>query len=412
MSSIFKRIARRLDAADYYIDAQFRRLRRRYRPSPVQIIPFDGHGTPQTLYFGGRLLEGAAITKAQESDELWDNLRAMYQRILTREVPRALVYADFAGGRLETETDQEGYYNFELHLAAPLDTAAEPWQQVELTVPVQPGVVEPVVETGRVLVPTPAAEFGVISDIDDTILQTFATSWIKMTLTILMNNARTRLPFPGIAAFYQALQRGGAGNAFNPFFYISSSPWNMYDLLGDFMDLNAIPRGPLFLQDFGIDENKFFAGGHSSHKMAQIRRVLTTHGRLPFILVGDSGQHDPEIYLEAVESFPGRIQAVYIRDVSDDVRRSSVQAIIARAAELGVPMLLVPDSDAAAAHAAGFGWVAPASLPAVAENVEQDKGPAQKIEEAIEEVAEEVGKEVRERVSDADDTRPETGPNK
>ncbi len=401
MSSILKRIARRLDAADYFIDHQFRRLRRRYRPSPVQIIPFDGHGTPQTLYFGGRLLEGKAIAEAQETDDLWDNLRAMYQRILTREVPRAQVYADFAGRRLETETDQEGYYTFELHLAAPLDAAAEPWQQVELIVPVQPGVIEPVIESGRVLVPPAAAEFGVISDIDDTILQTFATSWIKMALTILMNNARTRLPFPGIAAFYQALQRGGAGNAFNPFFYVSSSPWNMYDLLADFMDLNDIPRGPLFLQDFGIDENKFFAGGHSGHKMAQIKRVLTTHGALPFILVGDSGQHDPEIYLQVIENFPDRIRAVYIRDVSDDVRRSSVQAIIARAAELGVPMLLVPDSDAAAAHAAGFRWIAPASLPAVAENVEQDKEPANKLEQVIEEIAEEVRGEEGGRIDPA-----------
>ena len=71
-----------------------------------------------------------------------------------------------------------------------------------------------------------------------------------MAKLTLLHNAHTRLPFEGVAGFYQALQRGRDGEAYNPVFYVSNSPWNLYDLLEDFLDVHGIPRGPLLLRDW------------------------------------------------------------------------------------------------------------------------------------------------------------------
>ena len=222
----------------------------------------------------------------------------------------------------------------------------------------------------EVILPGADARFGVISDIDDTLLVTQATSLLKMMRLTLLESSESRVAFPGVAAFYEALHDGT-----NPFFYVSSSPWNLHEFLQDFMRLKGIVSGPLLLRDFGLDENKLVAGPHLEHKLAQIRRVMDRFPTLPFVLVGDSGQRDPEVYDRIVEAYPGRVLAVYIRDVSDGVRDRAVQDIAARLAGQDVDMLLVPDTLAAARHAASRGWLDEAALARVAEDVGRELAP-------------------------------------
>ena len=109
----------------------------------------------------------------------------------------------------------------------------------------------------------------------------------------------------------------------------------LYDLLTDFL---AIPEsaGPLLLGDFGLDDEKLIHSPHDEHKHQQIQRVFDTYPSLPFVLIGDSGQRDPEIYLEVVRTAPARVKAVIIRDVTTPQRDSAVQKIAASIAELGL----------------------------------------------------------------------------
>ncbi len=184
-----------------------------------------------------------------------------------------------------------------------------------------------------------------------------------MRLTLL-ESATTRVAFDGVAEFYQALHEGG-----NPFFYVSSSPWNLYEFLTDFMRLNQIVPGPLMLRDFGIDETKFIAGSHQQHKLEQIRSVIDLYPTLPFILCGDSGQDDPEIYATITDEYSDQIRAIYIRDVSDRWRNASIQLLIEHLKMKNVDMLLVPDTLAAATHALAQGFIQNATLPAIEQAV-------------------------------------------
>lgn len=319
------------------------------RTDPLMIQAYRGFGSTDEVLVWGRVLEDDGRRDVSDRDTVWQNLVASYKRFETDEVPGARVVARFAGAEAEAVTDDEGYFEIRLRPAVPIPTDAA-WHTVALEL-TEPAADAPVHDTGEVLLPAPSAQFGVISDIDDTVLRTDATNLLQTVRLTFLRNAHTRTPFEGVAELYRALE----GEAGNPFFYVSSSPWNLYDFMVDFFELNDLPAGPFLLRDMGIDASKFIVGSHDDHKLAQIERVLAAYPELPFVLIGDSGQHDPEIYRQAIADFPGRVRAAYIRDVSMGDRETEVVEIAAEVTAGGVDMVLVADSHAALDHARSIG---------------------------------------------------------
>lgn len=347
----------------------------------ILIQPYQWYGTREKLMVRGRVLANKGLRSGLDDDTLWDNMLNAYRRFNTDEIPYAKVRATFGRTHVDLTCDDEGYFEGEIELprhhikAAPLHEVS-----VQLLYPERE---EPVTAVAPVIVPPFSAEFGIISDIDDTILQTHATNWLRAARLTFLGNARMRMPFPGVASYYQALRDGRSGKANNPFFYVSSSPWNLYDLLTDFMELQEIPAGPLLLRDLGIDETKFITTSHSTHKKDQIEGILNTYRMMQFVLIGDSGQHDPEIYTEIVEAFPHRIRAIYIRDVSDDERDAETLALAEKAIEHGVPMLLVGDSLVAAQHSAEINLIRADALTEIASDTLSDSLAPSPIEQLI-----------------------------
>jgi len=354
---------------------------------PVMMIPYRGFGTKERLFLKGRTLEDKGIAAAEDDDTLWENLHATYLRFASDELPGVRVHAHFQDETWEVVTDEEGYFDFALEPAR-TPAVTQQWHEVRLTLPdLSPtgATGQPVQALAEVLTPTIMSTVGVISDIDDTIVATHATNVMKMARVVFLNNARTRLPFAGIAAFYRALHRGANGAEANPIFYVSSSPWNLYDLLVDFLAIHDIPAGPLFLQDYGLDPGKLITISHRKHKLAAIKRILLTYPMLPFILIGDSGQEDPEIYTEVVRAYPGRIRAIYIRDVSPAKRETAVQTLIKEAHRHTVEMLLVPDTLAAAHHALQRGFIHSDALAAISQEKHKDAAAPSDLELLVEE---------------------------
>lgn len=353
-----------LYGAEVRFDQARRRLRRRLRRiGPLEILPYRGHGTEQEVYLMGRVLEAKGIHRATRHDTLWRNFVHTVRRFASDEVPGVAVRARFYGDEQTVTTDEEGYFRFRLHPRQPVPTGAA-WHDVPLELVDAPGGTS-VTARGQVVIPPVDAAFGVVSDLDDTVLQTGATNLWRMARLTFFSNAHTRLPFEGVAAFYRALLAGPSGRGHNPIYYVSSSPWNLYDLLEDFLSVNGIPAGPLLLRDLGLEATHLLKSSHHVHKLTQIRGVLALYPKLPFILIGDSGQADPEIYRQVVEEHAGRILAVYIRDVATPERGAVVQALAQTVRGAGVPFLLVPDTEAAARHALAQGFVAPEALPEV-----------------------------------------------
>jgi phosphatidate phosphatase APP1 len=350
---------------------------------PIQIVPYRSYGTVNRLYLKGRVLEHKNIAAAGDKDTILNNLVNMYKRFESDEVPNAVLRVKFQDQEHQMVTDEEGYYMINLEPSYPIETE-DIWHEVEVELIKAPIPFEENLKaTSEVLVPPLDAEYGIISDIDDTIVETSATNVLAMSRTVFLHNAKTRLPFAGVSAFYRSLQLGKNGKRNNPFFYVSSSPWNMYDLLKEFMDLNDLPAGPLLLRDFGLQENKFFSsGGHMGHKFKEIENILLTYPKLNFVLIGDSGQEDPKIYQEVVKQYPGRVLAVYIRDVQLPEREQIAVKIKEELSKDKIEMIVLDNAEEAAEHAAKIVLIFSESIPEIKEEKEKDKGQIPGKEEA------------------------------
>jgi phosphatidate phosphatase APP1 len=362
-----RRDQRLLDRAISEAEAAFDwaryRLRRRREAGRFHIQAYRGHGTGDRLYLSGRVFSGSPVPAANHDDSRVRNLWHTVRRLGSDEVPAAVIRATVDGVSETALADDTGYFE----VAIPVETRCgtdEVWREVAIEL-LDPEPPDPVTAAGLAIVPPGQARFGIISDIDDTVIETDVANLIRMLRLVLLTNAHTRLPFAGVAAFYRALHDGTAGHFTNPVFYVSSSPWNFYDLIVEVFEVHEIPVGPLFLKDYGLARDLLLSRGHMEHKLTAIDHIFETHPGLRFVLVGDSGQKDPEVYHETVKRHSDRVEAIYIRDVSNPERDEEVHAIAADISGYGVEMVLVQDTLAAAEHAAARGLIDPAAIPEI-----------------------------------------------
>lgn len=337
-------LKRTLHRAAHALDRQLDRRRRLAPPGRVIISPYRGFGRGHEMLVRGRVLVQKDVTRTAGAEPLWRSVVNTYRRFASDEIAGARVRATYRDAVVETVSDDEGHFQI---LITPRELANHTlWHEVGLELPDHNSTC-----VAHALIPSAAAQYAVISDIDDTVVVTNATSLVGMARSVI-RNAASRLPFEGVADLYRALHRD-----VNPIFYVSSSPWNLYELLHEFMDLNGIPHGPMLLQDWGIDEKTMILASHEEHKLAQINTLLDFYPELKFVLIGDSGQHDPEIYLRVIQAHPNRVLAAFIRDVTPDLRDHAVAAILKQSNAAGVEMLYVRDSSEALVHARRIGLV-------------------------------------------------------
>ncbi|SMB95028.1 App1 family protein [Deinococcus hopiensis] len=322
--------------------------------------PYVGWGTPVFVELTGRVLLPRALAPARTADPHWHNFRNILRRLLSREVGGVQVTGTLGEATASGVSDADGYFTlvFEPGEGGPF---SEGWHEARLSIGGRPGRTRADVQViGK-------ARFGVISDLDDTVIRSDVTSVPRMLLTSLTGNARTRLPFPGVSALYRALTRDlrGGEETRNPIFYVSSSPWNFFDLLWQFLDYRRIPPGPLFLRNWGVE----LLRGHGGHKHEVIERLFSRFPELNFVLIGDSGEQDPEIYAEVVRRHPGRVLGVYIRDVTETGRDEGVRKLREEVRQAGVDLVLAADTLNAATHAMALGLIRPGELRSVAASV-------------------------------------------
>lgn len=324
-----------------------------FKKDPLQIITFHSYGTATHLYVKGRAIqdEGIDLSKTGVINLLWNS----WKRFVTDKVKNAKLIFSLSDGRtIETITDSQGYFLIDTMVEnLLLLTDAEGWLHYSISFAEDISnrkIQQDNKFLGEVLIPSEEAKFGVISDIDDTILHTGLTSLFKWAVikNTFFKRAEKRIPLEGAADFYQKLHDGKAGNHTNPVFYVSHSPWNLYRYLEVFLQKHNFPKGPILLRDFMNPFAKKYKP-EKPQKQKEIINILNTYPKLSFILIGDSGEHDPDIYIEIAEAHPERILAIYMRNVNHKKKMLRVKGLF-KNYEI-VPVLLVEDSKAAEAHA-------------------------------------------------------------
>ncbi|RVT90441.1 App1 family protein [Sphingomonas crocodyli] len=337
------------------IDGVTRRLPVRAEPR-VRMLAYAGFRNARELSVSGRIVRFAEPLDPDEG--FLARLRAMLAIYISHELADVPVRLDHSAGRYDTLSDDEGYFHFSIPINEALPAVTR-WEAVTLTTPDHvmqaPSVDVPV------LAPGTDDHWGVISDIDDTIIETGATNFFRNWRRVLVDRPQDRLAVPGAASLY-GLIAGQHRSPTRPFFYVSSSPWNLYGFLADFMMRNAIPHGPMFLKDIGVDTSKFITTGHVAHKLGAIRKILAFYPDHRFLLMGDNGQKDVEIYAQVVRDYPERIGAVLIRDVFGVCDKGAVAEQLTAIRSIGLPVYCARDFEQATTILTALGFERPAEV--------------------------------------------------
>lgn len=323
----------------------------------VRVQPYRGYGTSREIYLMGRVFRQARLGSGLPPGTVFREVADILRRIARWGLGGTVVTARFAGAEDTFTTDRDGYFHVVMRPAQDL-VSERRWHAVHLEV-TRHG--ETSTAEGLVYIAPPSARVAVISDIDDTVMRTGVANKAMMFWRLFMQGAESRVAFPGVTELYRGLHRGIGGDEGNPMLYVSRAPWSIYEVLETFFRIHDIPEGPvLFLREWGLTLQRPLPRRAEDHKRHLIEDMMRRYSGLPFLLIGDSGQHDPEIYARVVAEHPDRVRGVYIRDVDGDPRRTEeIQALGQEMAKAGSPLVLAPDSGVMARHARAMGLLAP-----------------------------------------------------
>ena len=271
---------------------------------PGLLIVYPGHGTPDRLEISGRLIEDEGVDSGRASAGRLRNLLDNARRLEADEIEDALLEVSVAGQKLRVKTDDDGVWRVVCAANPPL----KPGQHsVRVRVLEDRGHPTPPAR-GVVHVFPASGAVALLSDFDDTVVHSHVTSKRGLLKQALLRNAAQLRPVEGAGKAYAA----AVGTRFAGVFYLSGSPQNFLPRILDFLRRNGFPAGPVLLKNFGRDPTFDQIG----YKLGHIRRVFSAHPGLRFVLVGDSGESDPEIYRRAAQEHPGRVLAIVIRRVA------------------------------------------------------------------------------------------------
>jgi len=319
---------------------------RYFRRPGLQLRTFRGYRNDHVVQLQGYVVKQIPYHSTPSKKSFWRNIIQMLYRYLGKGVAQASVEVNFMGKTKAVKTDEQGKFMLTLNSLTPSPNATAYWYPVEITL--QSTEKGPITENGEILYPHNYT-YGIISDIDDTILLSYSTRPFRKIWTMLMNNAFTRKTFEHAASFYQQLHSNGPSNHHNPFFYISSSEGNLYDMLVNFCDHYNFPKGVLLLRQprFGIKDWFIPRKKDHTHKLHKIYHVMDTYPDMKFVLVGDNGQQDAYLYADVANKHPERILAIYLREIVP----SRVELIQQVAELLPVEMIQVKNFKEAEQHA-------------------------------------------------------------
>lgn len=327
---------------------------------PLTIQPHFGHRSRSRLILSARALRMKEARFDRQST--LGAIGTMLGQFISHEVPGVEVTLEVKGkdGPILTHTvtsDDEGFVHFDVALEPEWDLPEHPaWEVAHLHWEGSEGGREEV--DAHVLAPGADGRLAVISDIDDTIIETGITGGLGSVMEnwdrVFAQMPGQRTIVPGAQDFYREL--GGAGPAESaaapserltatkrPFFYVSSSPWNLFSYLVAFQRMRGLPLGPIKLRDWGLNRQTFGKSSHGDHKVGAIADILAMYPDMRFALIGDDTQGDLPAFANAVKQFPGQIAAVFMRTVSAEALAPSEEEAIAAIREGGIPLWMGED---------------------------------------------------------------------
>jgi len=284
----------------------YKRFKLNLQPS---IKVYHGYAGEDQIHIYGHVLRVSPYKQERFTKNFWHNATSLVRLFMVEPYANAQVFTDWQGQRITTHTADDGFFHLEWKPEKPL---TEGWHDIAVHL-ADAGI--NITGQGKVFVPG-RANIALVSDIDDTFLMSFSSVLRKRLYVLFTKNARARKPFEGVVKHYQMLVSGDKEKNLRPFFYVSSSEWNLYDYISEFSQNYKIPDGIYLLNQIkSLDQ--LLESGQNNHtgKFVRIVRLLTAYPDKQFVLFGDDSQEDPNIYYHLAQTFPDRIRCIYIRHV-------------------------------------------------------------------------------------------------
>ena len=261
---------------------------------------------------------------------------------------------EWEGIRLYAQSQDNGFFRFEINAAI---LPKPGWYNIVVNLEEPKYHAQKIAGTGQVNIPF-NSKYVFVSDIDDTFLISHSSNLRKRLYVLLTKNARSRKPFTGVVNHYQLLALSGQQKGeSNPFFYVSSSEWNLFYFIQEFSVENGLPKGVFLLNELK-KFSEVWRTGQNKHatKFFRIVRIIEAHPERQFILFGDDSQEDPDIYAALVDHFKDKIFAVYIRKIHKN-KFVTVQKVVDTINSSGTHCCYFVHSVEAIAHSKSIGLI-------------------------------------------------------
>ncbi|WP_293310451.1 App1 family protein [Pedobacter sp. UBA5917] len=319
----------------------------------VSVKVYHGYGHTYNLVVYGHVFKRRAKTKQVYSNNILVNIVHLLKLFILKPYAFVEVRLQFFGQTVYNKTEGDGFFKFEWK--AGQDIAAG-WHDVKVEAIDQHGNVLNA-GAGKIYVPH-ITQYAFISDVDDTVMVSHSATIGRRLRELFIKNPHTRKTFPNAASHYQQLALSHTEvQQPNPFFYVSSSEWNLYDYLVETFKFNKLPDGAFLLNTLKRWKDLIKTGktGHEG-KLLRVMRILDAFPNQKFIFFGDNSQHDPQIYTAIVEKYPENIEAVYIRNILPQ-KAAETKLLLLKVENKGVSTCLFNDSEEAIQHSKVIGLI-------------------------------------------------------
>jgi phosphatidate phosphatase APP1 len=289
----------RLVAAAYRAKTRLDRAlsaRARGRGWTLAAVGYPGYAAQGRARVRGRLLLAPVATDPGARRDI-----PGWRRLLTLEQAHGEIDVSLGGTRVRARADEAGLIDLPVAVDLPPGPATA-LLHVEGRAPVP----------APVHVAAPDANRGVVCDIDDTVWITGIRHPLRAAWRTFAGNGSTRRPVAGMAALLDRLVEGVPGA---PVVYLSNGPWNLAGPITDFLARHGFPPGAVLLTDWGIRPRAWFRSGQA-HKRGSLDQLARDLPGVRWVLVGDDGEHDPEIYRGFARSHPDQVTAIALRTVA------------------------------------------------------------------------------------------------
>ena len=319
----------------------------------VSVKVYHGYGHTHDLVVYGHVFKYRAITNQVFSDSFFINTVHLLKLFLLKPFPFTKVRLNFQGDIVEQTTVADGFFKFEWQASQNVSAG---WHLVEVQALNNEN--EVIAESvGKIYVPH-ITQYAFVSDVDDTVMVSHsATIWRRLR-ELFIKNPRTRKTFRDARKHYTLLANAHTDpDQPNPFFYVSSSEWNLYDYMVEIFRYNKLPEGAFLLNQIKQWQGLFKTGktGHEG-KLLRVRRILAVFPNQKFVFFGDNSQQDTQIYTTIAHKFPQNVEAIYIRQVVNKYAHTTKE-LLDEVEKKGVKTCLFKNSQEAIDHSIKIGLI-------------------------------------------------------